>query len=90
MEEINIIKKDTSTPYNTYDSALKQLVHILKSKSADNLKHLEELWDSINKEIKPTRNSPTPSGSSQSPITSMSDNSNDSISSINLNVNLKF
>ncbi len=93
MEEIN---RQSSATTTTYDSALKQLVNILKSKSADNLKQLEDLWDSINyavdstpsttKSSKGTRASPTPSTSSQSPITSMSDNSNDSTSSTSSNV----
>jgi hypothetical protein len=82
---------------NTYDSALKQLVLILKTKASDNLKQLEELWDSINsrKVLQPLasieiRTSPTLSTSSYSPITSMSDSSNDSASSTNSSVNILF
>jgi hypothetical protein len=88
-------KNSQNGSQNTYDSALKQLVNILKSKANDNLKQLEDLWDSINcaaqitkiednvtnKPSQGLRTSPTPSSSSRSPITSMSDNSNDSNSS---------
>lgn len=95
MEDCNI----TSAPFgkeqnriNTYDSAIKQLVHILKTKASDNLKQLEDLWDTINSanvplpeitENEKIRTSPSLSRSSPSPLNSMSDNSNDSTSSIN-------
>lgn len=42
---------------SSYENALKKLVHILKLKANDNLKQLEDLWDSIN--------APPPSHSTQ-------------------------
>lgn len=79
---------------NTYDSALKQLVQILKNKASDNLKQLEDLWDSINSTKVPIpattdnekiRISPTLCASS---LNSSSDNSNDSTSSSNSSVKI--
>lgn len=74
-----------------YNSMLgKECNSIVTSKASDNLKQLEELWDSINcvksDDISENKNgksrvSPTPRSSSQSPVTSVSENSNDSISS---------
>lgn len=103
MQDLNNqIKKETAPP-SQYDSALKQLMKILKTKSSDNLKQLEDLWDSINySSLAPpvsskqsskssiVRTSPTPSSSSQSAITSMSDNSNDSTSSTSSNLKRDF
>lgn len=93
----NIIIGAKKAEGNAYDSALKQLIVILKSKASDNLKQLEELWDSINyspsgteassnNKNGKTRTSPTPSSSSQSPVNIMSENSNDSSSSTSSNL----
>lgn len=80
---------------STYDSALSQLVHILKNKATDNLKQLEDLWDSINSvkipfpamaENEKIRTSPSLTVNSLSPLNSTSDNSNDSSSSSNSSV----
>lgn len=86
-----------AAPANAYEATLKQLVNILKSKTSDNLKQLEDLWDSINAKtlvnnaglakLAKSRVSPTPRSSSQSPITSISENSNDSTSSTGSGVN---
>ena len=77
------------TIYNSYESTLKRLIQILKTKTTDNVKQLEDLWDSISVNqlngIKNTRISPTISSSSQSPI-HLSDSSNDSTNSISNNV----
>lgn len=82
---------DSNPVYYTYDSTLKKLLQILKSKTSDNLKQLEDLWDSIDTNtIQPlsapppvkniNRTSPARSSSSQSPI-HLSDSSNDSTNS---------
>lgn len=77
------------TIYNSYESTLKRLIQILKTKTTDNVKQLEDLWDSISVNqlngIKNTRISPTISSSSQSSI-HLSDSSNDSTNSISNNV----
>ncbi len=77
--------------YYTYDSTLKKLLKILKSTTSDNLKQLEDLWDSIDTcTIQPLNTpsakninnhmSPTMSSSSHSPL-HLSDSSNDSTNS---------
>ena len=81
---------DSNFVYYTYDSTLKKLLQILKSKTSDNLKQLEDLWDSIDTctiqplSAPPVKNnnymSPTRSSSSHSPI-HLSDSSNDSTNS---------
>lgn len=91
MEDKSKISHNNGAVANAYEATIKQLVFILKSKTSDNLKQLEELWDSINSKplannsglakLAKNRVSPTPRSSSQSPITSISENSNDSTSS---------
>lgn len=61
---------------SSYENALKKLVHILKLKANDNLKQLEDLWDSIN--------APPPSHNTQAsanrPVSKSGGNSNNSLS----------
>ena len=51
--DLNLTKKPAETT-TAYDSALRQLMQILRTKATDNLKQLEELWDSINHHHAPT------------------------------------
>lgn len=101
MEDYNLTSTNVAKEanmVNAYDSALKQLVQILKNKATDNLKQLEDLWDSINCtkvplpatiEREKIRASPTLTASSLSPLNRSSDNSNDSTSSSNSSVNIR-
>ena len=87
MNDTNVCGTTSAVAPNSYELAVKRLVQILKSKTSDNLKQLEDLWDSVNyaKSVKSLgsdlRNSPSPNSNSLSPITTMSENSNDSTSS---------
>lgn len=94
------IQCNTTLFYNTYESTLKKLIQILKSKTSDNVKQLEDLWDSVsNGSLQPanalsqsklnSRTSPTISSSSQSPI-HLSDSSNDSTNSNGSTNNVSF
>ena len=74
-----------------YDTTLKKLIRIIKLRASDNLKQLEDLWDSINSLNKLSGQSPVgqsaanSNGSSRlgvSPVNVNSDNSNDSTNSV--------
>jgi hypothetical protein len=45
MDDSNLVQGGT---YYSYDSTLKKLMNIIKSKTSDNIKQLEDLWESIN------------------------------------------
>lgn len=99
MDDTNLVQGN----YYSYDSTLKKLLHIIKSKTSDNIKQLEDLWESINTNniqqinIVPINNnnkissriSPARSSSSQSPV-HLSESSNDSTNSNSSNVSIDF
>lgn len=99
MDDTNLVQGN----YYSYDSTLKKLLHIIKSKTSDNIKQLEDLWESINTNniqqinIVPINNnnkissriSPARSSSSQSPV-HLSESSNDSTNSNSSNVSFYF